>query len=164
LCIGFAGSNIFYPCVLYIFELLDGFVLFLLLWRLAFGFSIYYKIYAAFLFGIYLKLDSGFTRHILLSFVHVLIRLFSAVWVIHNVWRTTKSSFPDRYETLVAAVSIDISVILNAEAGFAPGSVHVGFVVDKVALGQVFLRVLRFSPLNISFYRRSPNSRGEASM
>jgi hypothetical protein len=29
-----------------------------------------------------------------------------------------------------------------------PGSVHVGFVVDKVALGQVFLRVLRFSPVN----------------
>jgi hypothetical protein len=33
--------------------------------------------------------------------------------------------------------------------GFAPGSTHVGFVVDKVALGQVFLRVLRFSPVNI---------------
>jgi hypothetical protein len=30
-----------------------------------------------------------------------------------------------------------------------PGSVHVEFVVDKVALGQVFLRVLRFSPVNI---------------
>jgi hypothetical protein len=29
--------------------------------------------------------------------------------------------------------------------GFDPGSVHVGFVVDKVALGQVFPRVLRFS-------------------
>jgi hypothetical protein len=28
----------------------------------------------------------------------------------------------------------------------------VGFVVDKVALGQVFLRVLRFSPVN-----RAPN-------
>jgi hypothetical protein len=27
-----------------------------------------------------------------------------------------------------------------------PGSIHVGFVVDKVALGQVFLRALRFSP------------------
>jgi hypothetical protein len=26
----------------------------------------------------------------------------------------------------------------------------VGFVADKVALGQVFLRVLRFSPLNIT--------------
>jgi hypothetical protein len=32
--------------------------------------------------------------------------------------------------------------------GSIPGSVHVGFVVDKVALGQVFPRVLRFSPVN----------------
>jgi hypothetical protein len=32
--------------------------------------------------------------------------------------------------------------------GFDPGSVLVGFVVDKVALGQVSLRVLRFSPVN----------------
>jgi hypothetical protein len=32
---------------------------------------------------------------------------------------------------------------------FSPGSIRVGFVVDKVALGQVFLRVLRFSPVNI---------------
>jgi hypothetical protein len=30
-----------------------------------------------------------------------------------------------------------------------PWSIHVGFVVDKVALGQVFLRDLRFSPANI---------------
>ena len=29
-----------------------------------------------------------------------------------------------------------------------PGSVYVGFLVDKVALGQVFPRVLRFSPVN----------------
>jgi hypothetical protein len=33
--------------------------------------------------------------------------------------------------------------------GFVPGSRHVGFMVDKVALGQVFLRVLRFYPANI---------------
>jgi hypothetical protein len=33
--------------------------------------------------------------------------------------------------------------------GFDPGSVHVGFVVDKVALGQVFLRALRFSPASL---------------
>jgi hypothetical protein len=33
--------------------------------------------------------------------------------------------------------------------GFAPGSVHVGFVVDKVALGQAFLRVFRFSSARI---------------
>jgi hypothetical protein len=32
--------------------------------------------------------------------------------------------------------------------GLDPGSVHVGFVVDKVTLGQVFLRVLRFSPVS----------------
>jgi hypothetical protein len=31
---------------------------------------------------------------------------------------------------------------------FDCGPVHVGFVVDKVALGQGFPRVLRFSPLN----------------
>jgi hypothetical protein len=33
---------------------------------------------------------------------------------------------------------------------FDPGSVHLGFVVDKVAVGQVFLRVLRFSPVRFS--------------
>jgi hypothetical protein len=30
-----------------------------------------------------------------------------------------------------------------------PRSVHVGFVVDKMALGQVSVRVLRFSLVNI---------------
>jgi hypothetical protein len=35
--------------------------------------------------------------------------------------------------------------------GFDPGSVHVGFVVEKVALGQVFHRVVGF-PLSISFH------------
>jgi hypothetical protein len=33
--------------------------------------------------------------------------------------------------------------------GFAPGSIHVGFEVGKVALRQVFLLVLRFSPFKI---------------
>jgi hypothetical protein len=33
--------------------------------------------------------------------------------------------------------------------GFVPRAVHVGFVVRKVSLGQVFLRVLRFRPVNI---------------
>jgi hypothetical protein len=41
------------------------------------------------------------------------------------------------------------------KAGFGFWSVHVGFVVDKVALGQVFLRVLWFSPVNISFRQGS---------
>jgi hypothetical protein len=32
---------------------------------------------------------------------------------------------------------------------FDPGSVHMGFVVDEVALGQVSPRVLRFYPVNL---------------
>jgi hypothetical protein len=32
--------------------------------------------------------------------------------------------------------------------GFDPGSVHMGFLVDKVALGLDFPRVLRFSPVS----------------
>jgi hypothetical protein len=32
--------------------------------------------------------------------------------------------------------------------GFNPRPTHVEFVVDKVALGQVFPQVLRFSPVN----------------
>jgi hypothetical protein len=39
--------------------------------------------------------------------------------------------------------------LLTAESRFAPGSVYLGFVVDKMALGQVFLRVFLFSPVNI---------------
>jgi hypothetical protein len=42
---------------------------------------------------------------------------------------------------------------LTAEArGSVPGQVHVRFVVDKVALEQVFIRVVSF-PLSISFHR-----------
>jgi hypothetical protein len=39
----------------------------------------------------------------------------------------------------------------------APPSVHVEFVVDKVALGKAFPRVLQF-PLSVSFHRGSPYS------
>jgi hypothetical protein len=41
--------------------------------------------------------------------------------------------------------------------GFALGSVCVGFLVGKVELGHIFLRVLRFY-LSITFYRGSPYS------
>jgi hypothetical protein len=33
--------------------------------------------------------------------------------------------------------------------GFDPDSVHVGFVVDKIALGQVLLQVRLLSPVNL---------------
>jgi hypothetical protein len=38
---------------------------------------------------------------------------------------------------------------LPRRSGFVPGSVCMGFVADKVALGQVLLRILRFSPVSI---------------
>jgi hypothetical protein len=38
---------------------------------------------------------------------------------------------------------------LIAEFRVRAQSIHVGFVVDKVAPGQVFLRVLLFYPVNI---------------
>jgi hypothetical protein len=39
--------------------------------------------------------------------------------------------------------------LLNTEAQVWPGSVYMRFMVDKVALGQGFFRVLRFSPVSI---------------
>jgi hypothetical protein len=39
--------------------------------------------------------------------------------------------------------------LLTVRPGFVPRAVHKGFVVDKVATEQVFLRVLRLSPVNI---------------
>jgi hypothetical protein len=42
--------------------------------------------------------------------------------------------------------------------GFEPGSSHVGFVVDKVALGHVFSEYLGFPPLPIFIPPISPES------
>jgi hypothetical protein len=38
-----------------------------------------------------------------------------------------------------------VADLLPSMPGFAPGSFHVGTVVDRVALGQNVLRILRFS-------------------
>ena len=42
-----------------------------------------------------------------------------------------------------------VADLSSRRPGFDPDSVHVGFVVNKVALGQVFPRVLRFSAVNV---------------
>jgi hypothetical protein len=44
--------------------------------------------------------------------------------------------------------AVIVSGLSPRRLGFDPGSVHMGFVLDKVALKQVFTRVLRFSPVN----------------
>jgi hypothetical protein len=72
---------------------------------------------------------------------------------ITNLQRTDQATFQQTNGGAMAQVVSRRP--LTAEARVR---VHVGFVVDKVVLGQVFLRVLRFSPVNISFHRRSPNS------
>jgi hypothetical protein len=45
--------------------------------------------------------------------------------------------------------TLTIAGLSPRRPGIAHGSIHVGFVVAKVALGQGFLRVPRFSPVNI---------------
>jgi hypothetical protein len=45
--------------------------------------------------------------------------------------------------------------------GFTPGSVHVGLMVDKVALGQVFSEIHNWFPLSVSFHWGSISLSGE---
>jgi hypothetical protein len=68
--------------------------------------------------------------------------------------RHTSCSVKDRIRTIEESRAVPwlrrlVAGLSPRSPVFAPRSVHVGFVVDKVALGQVFLRVLRFSPVSI---------------
>jgi hypothetical protein len=45
-----------------------------------------------------------------------------------------------------------VACLSQRRPGFAPGSVHVGFVVDKLALGQVFFRALLFRPSSVALH------------
>jgi hypothetical protein len=61
--------------------------------------------------------------------------------VMHFTFITTLQKAVPWLRQLVAGLS-------PRRPGFDHGSVHVRFVVDKVALGQAFPRVFRFSPVN----------------
>jgi hypothetical protein len=57
-------------------------------------------------------------------------------------------------ETKVASMSVPwlrrlVAGLSPRRPGSDPGSVHVGFLVDKMALGQIFPRVLRFFPVSL---------------
>jgi hypothetical protein len=41
-----------------------------------------------------------------------------------------------------------VAGLSSQSPGFASGKIHVGLVVDEVALGQSFLRVVWFTPVN----------------
>jgi hypothetical protein len=63
------------------------------------------------------------------------------IWETQNTRRISLGKPPKKKKVYTADVS--------KTEGFATGSIHVGFVVGKVALRQVFLRVLWFSPVSI---------------
>jgi hypothetical protein len=42
-----------------------------------------------------------------------------------------------------------VAGLSSRRPAFVPGSVHVAFAVAEMALGQVYLRVIRFFPVNI---------------
>jgi hypothetical protein len=49
----------------------------------------------------------------------------------------------------VPCLTQSVAGLLQRRPGFAPGSVHVGYSLDKVALGQGFLRGLLFSSVSV---------------
>ena len=51
------------------------------------------------------------------------------------------SAVVEHLKALVADIS-------GRKLGFHLRTVHVGFVVDRVVLGQIYLRVFRFNPLS----------------
>jgi hypothetical protein len=57
---------------------------------------------------------------------------------------------------------LSIAGLSPRRPGFDPGSVHVGFTLGKVALGQVFPRVLRFVLVNFNLpvlqYKKKPET------
>jgi hypothetical protein len=70
----------------------------------------------------------------------------------HHSRRTSvpwTSVFNDASLLLFIVCTMAEAVSRRPVTGFAPGSVHVRFVVGRVALGQVFLLVPRCSPFSI---------------
>jgi hypothetical protein len=74
----------------------------------------------------------------------------SHCWLRRVALPTRDVTYADSYSRLVAGFP-------PRRPGFKHGSGQVGFVVDKVALGQIFVRVLRF-PMPIFIPPNSPSS------
>jgi hypothetical protein len=54
-----------------------------------------------------------------------------------------------QWANFILKIKTNINESFTSLSPRRPGSLRVEFVVDKVALGQVLLRVFRFSPVNI---------------
>jgi hypothetical protein len=59
------------------------------------------------------------------------------------------AKYPNAYTNLK---HVSVAGFPPQQPGFKPGSRHVGFVVDKVALGQIFSEYFSF-PCHSSFYQ-----------
>jgi hypothetical protein len=62
-----------------------------------------------------------------------------------------------RKEQVVPWLKSLVAGLSPQRPGFAPGSIHVGFVVEKWHWDRFSSEFFSF-PLSISFHRRSPNS------
>jgi hypothetical protein len=93
----------------------------------------YYNVYTSFRDTLYLYKNTIFVTSLLK--IHQATSIVWTSWLCHSSGGWLVTIFPLQ------------------RPGFAPRAIHVGFV-DKLALGQVFLRVLWF-PLSISFNRCS---------
>jgi hypothetical protein len=65
-----------------------------------------------------------------------------------TLWKSTQNLILKKYTKAVLWLRRLVAGLLQRKPGFDPGSVIVGFVVDKVALGQVYPGVLRFFPVS----------------
>jgi hypothetical protein len=80
-------------------------------------------------------------------------------WVSWRIWDTgwLRNGQHRAYQKAVPWLRWLVTVLSLRRPGFTPRSVHVGFVLHKVALGQVTILVLRVS-LSMLFHRDSPCS------
>jgi hypothetical protein len=103
------------------------------------------------------KLD-GVTIQMTVQFTVSVVRSFDpnirTVCVLHLLSTTPMTVQEESDRATAQAVSRRLP---TAAARFQPGSSHVGFMVDEVALRQVFSRVLRF-PLPILIPPTAPHS------
>jgi hypothetical protein len=70
------------------------------------------------------------------------------LWRKTQLWVSCFKSSHIKNHWLGRAMAQAVACLSPWTPGFDPGSVHMGFLVDKMALGQAFTRVLRVSPAN----------------
>jgi hypothetical protein len=76
--------------------------------------------------------------------------------ILEITWEIINHVYQHMHIGRAMAQAVSLRPLTTEARGSVPGQVHVRFVVNNVALGQVFLRVVGF-PLSISFHWCSIN-------